>query len=75
VVSTKRKPPFSDDTKYIKKVDIECEKLNDNVIDSKHVILAILSSKLPINDILSVAGINYNSFNKKTKRNDRRNTK
>jgi hypothetical protein len=37
-------------------------KLNDNVIDSKHVILAILSSKLPINDILSVAGINYNSF-------------
>jgi ATP-dependent Clp protease ATP-binding subunit ClpC len=51
-----------------KKVDIECEKLNDNVIDSKHVILAILSSKLPINDILSVAGINYNSFNKKLKK-------
>ena len=65
-VSSRRKPAFSDETKAIfKAVDKECDKLKNNLIDARHVMLAILASKLPINDILNTMGINYKSFNEK----------
>jgi len=63
VAVSKRKPPFSDETKAIfKSVDVECEKLKNEVIESRHVVLAILASKYQITDILSKAGVNYNGF-------------
>ena len=64
----KRKPPFSEETKAIfKSVDKECEKYDDKFINSHHIMLTILASKLPINDILNEVGINYNSFKNKMK--------
>lgn len=67
-VTNKRKPPFSEETKAIfKLVDKECEKHDDKMIDTQHIMLTILSSKLPINDILNEVGINYNSFKNKMK--------
>jgi ATP-dependent Clp protease ATP-binding subunit ClpC len=67
-VTNKRKPPFSEETKTIfKLVDKECEKHNDKVIETQHLMLTILSTKLPINDILNEVGINYNSFKNKMK--------
>ena len=67
-VTNKRKPPFSDETKAIfKAVDKECEKYSDKMIDCQHIMLTILASKLPINDILNKIGINYNSFKNKMK--------
>ena len=67
-VTNKRKPPFSEETKAIfKLVDKECEKHDDKMIDTQHIMLTILSSKLPINDILNEMGINYNSFKNKMK--------
>jgi len=57
--------PFSDETKaIIKTLDAECEKLNDNMIDTTHVMLGILFANLPINHMLSKFGITYNSFKK-----------
>ena len=62
-VKTSRKPPFSDETKLIfKTVDKECEKLDDKMIDTQHIMLSILTNKLPINNVLSKVGINYKSF-------------
>jgi ATP-dependent Clp protease ATP-binding subunit ClpC len=67
-VTNKRKPPFSEETKAIfKLVDKECEKHNDKMIETQHIMLTILLSKLPINDILNEVGINYNSFKNKMK--------
>ena len=67
-VTNKRKPPFSEETKAIfKLVDKECEKHNDKMIETQHIMLTILSSKLPINDILNDVGINYNNFKNKMK--------
>ncbi len=64
--SIKRNLPFSDDTKVIiyKGIDKECEKLNVNVIDTTHIMLAILVSKTPVSDFLSSNGVTYNSFKK-----------
>ena len=57
------KPPFSNETKQIfKMVDAECEKLNDKMIDTIHIMLAILGSKLPTTKILSELNVNYISF-------------
>jgi ATP-dependent Clp protease ATP-binding subunit ClpC len=62
-VKTTRKPPFSDETKLIfKTVDKECEKLDDKMIDTQHIMLSILTNKLPINNVLDKVGINYKSF-------------
>jgi ATP-dependent Clp protease ATP-binding subunit ClpC len=62
-VKSSRKPPFSDETKLIfKTVDSECEKLDDKMIDTQHIMLSILTNKLPINNILNKVGINYKSF-------------
>jgi ATP-dependent Clp protease ATP-binding subunit ClpC len=55
--------PFSDETKaIIKTLDSECEKLNDDMIDTTHVMLGILSAKLPVNQMLTKFGITYKSF-------------
>ncbi len=68
--STKTKLPFSDETKsVIKDLDKECEKMNDNMIDTTHILLSILSKKLPSTKILNeVYDINYNSFMKEMKK-------
>ena len=52
--STRTKLPFSDETKsVIKDLDKECEKMNDNMIDTTHILLSILSKKLPSTKIIS----------------------
>ncbi len=61
--SNRKTLPFSDDTKIIiKALDKECEKLHDSMIDTTHIMLAILASKLPTTNILGGLGMNYNSF-------------
>ena len=68
VTNTKKTLPMSNETaKIIKDVDKECEKLNDTSIDAPHVFLAILLSKLQVNEFLNGYGINYNSFKKRFK--------
>ena len=60
---TKRKLPFSDETKAIFKiVDKECENLNDNIIETNHLMLAILKSNLEVNKVLEIKNITYKSF-------------
>jgi ATP-dependent Clp protease ATP-binding subunit ClpC len=62
---TRKTLPFSDETKaIIKTLDTECEKLNDNIIDTTHVMLGILFANLPVNYLLGEFGITYNSFKK-----------
>jgi ATP-dependent Clp protease ATP-binding subunit ClpC len=61
----KRTLPFSEETKaIIKTLDSECEKLNDNMIDTTHVMLGILAANLPINELLTKKAITYNTFKK-----------
>jgi ATP-dependent Clp protease ATP-binding subunit ClpC len=69
VNSTKTKLPFSDETKsVIKDLDKECEKMNDNMIDTTHIMLSILLKKLPSTKILNeVYGVDYNSFKNEMK--------
>jgi len=69
VVSVYKKTlPFSDETKtIIKSLDKECEKLNDVMIDTTHIMLAILLTKNPTSEILLELGINYNKFKKMMK--------
>lgn len=63
--SVKRSLPFSDETKTIlKTLDKECEKLNDNMIDTTHIMLAILNSKQPIVEFMSNINITYSKFKK-----------
>ena len=60
---TKRKLPFSDETKAIFKiVDKECENLNDNIIETSHLMLAILKSNLAVNKVLETKNVTYKSF-------------
>ena len=68
VNSVKRTLPYSDETKVIiKALDVECEKLNDNVIDTTHIMLAILSTKSPTTTLMLELGVNYNVFKKNMK--------
>lgn len=69
VNETKTKLPFSDETKsVIKDLDKECEKMNDNMIDTTHIMLSILLKKLPSTKILNeVYGVDYNSFKNEMK--------
>jgi len=68
VTNTRKSLPMSNETaKIIKDVDKECEKLNDTSIDAPHVFLAILLSKLQVNEFLNTYGINYHSFKTKFK--------
>lgn len=55
--------PHSEEFKaIIKSLDAECEKLNDNMIDTFHVMLSILSNKTPATKILSDFGVTYVTF-------------
>jgi ATP-dependent Clp protease ATP-binding subunit ClpC len=68
VGSSRKTLPFSDETKaIIKTLDDECEKLNDNMIDTTHVMLGILFAKLPVSEVLTKLGITYNRFKKTMK--------
>jgi ATP-dependent Clp protease ATP-binding subunit ClpC len=59
------RPPFSNETKNVFKfVDSECEKLNDKIIDTIHVMLAMLALKNGVSNILFDLGVNYISFKK-----------
>ena len=63
--SVKRSLPFSDETKSIlKTLDKECEKLNDNMIDTTHIMLAILNSKQPVVEFMASINITYTKFRK-----------
>lgn len=55
--------PLSPESKIImKKLDSECEKLNDKMIDVTHIILSILSTKSFITKKFEQMGLNYNKF-------------
>ena len=60
----KKTLPFSDETKLvINSLDKECEKTNDSIIDTTHLMLAILSKQTPINKIMDeVYNLNYDTF-------------
>jgi ATP-dependent Clp protease ATP-binding subunit ClpC len=60
----KRVIPFSDETKkLIFLLDKECEKLNDKIIDTTHIMLVYLSMKSPINDLLNkYYSLDYKKF-------------
>jgi len=65
VTTTKRKLPPSEVTADIfNAVDSECDKLGDNVIDSRHVMLAILEHDTPTTNILHSVGVNYKNYKK-----------
>lgn len=58
-------PPLSDETKtMIKTLDKECEKLKDEIIEPKHIMLGILLIKSPISDLLGNRGIKYTTYKK-----------
>ena len=68
VATSRKKPPFSDETRtMIKSLDKECEMLNDSMIDTTHILLAVLSTKSIVTDLFGGIGINYNSFKKQLK--------
>lgn len=70
--NTRLKLPFSEESKAIfKSVDKECEKLNDNMIDTTHIMLSILSFKSQVTNMLHELGVTYNSFEKIVKMNKR----
>jgi ATP-dependent Clp protease ATP-binding subunit ClpC len=58
--------PFSDDTKRVlKSMEIECTKLNDNLLNTNHFMLSILAKKMPITKMLNDEfGLTYNNFKK-----------
>jgi ATP-dependent Clp protease ATP-binding subunit ClpC len=61
----KKSLPFSEETKtVIKSLDGECEKLNDNIIDTTHVMLGILLGNGPFNEFLRKEKVTYKSFKK-----------
>jgi len=64
VVYHKKTVPFSDETKaLIKSLDEECEKLNDNMIDTIHIMLAILAKKNNISEMLNeFYDVTYDNF-------------
>jgi ATP-dependent Clp protease ATP-binding subunit ClpC len=67
--NNKKVLPFSDETKTIlKSLDKECDKLNDSIIDTTHILLSILSKNVPTTKILNeMFNVNYNSFKKTMK--------
>lgn len=64
VVHHKKTVPFSDETKaLIRSLDEECEKLNDNMIDTIHIMLAILAKKNDISEMLNeFYDVTYDNF-------------
>jgi ATP-dependent Clp protease ATP-binding subunit ClpC len=67
--SVRKKPTFSEETKtLVKSLDLECEKLNDNMIDTTHIMLAVLLNKSITTDLFNGIGVNYNTFKKQFKK-------
>ena len=65
LASTRTIMPFSEDLKtIIKNSDKECEKLNDNMIDTTHILLSTLLEKSQLTDIFAKLGMNYVIFKK-----------
>ena len=64
--------PFSDETKaIINQLDKECEKINDKMIDTTHLMLAILSKSNQVNYIMNEEyNLNYDLFIKEIKKSD-----
>jgi ATP-dependent Clp protease ATP-binding subunit ClpC len=64
IVHHKKTVPFSDETKIlIRSLDDECDKLNDNMIDTIHIMLAILAKKNDITEMLNeFYGVTYDNF-------------
>jgi ATP-dependent Clp protease ATP-binding subunit ClpC len=64
VGSTRKTLPLSDESKaIIKALDKECEKLNDNMIDTTHIMLAILFTSSPVTEVLfQIYGVDYKKF-------------
>lgn len=61
--NSRKNLPFSDDMKLIiKNLEKHCDKLNDKIIDTTHVMLGILDSKLPLVKLLTEMGLTYNKF-------------
>lgn len=61
--NSRKNLPFSDDMKLIiKNLEKHCDKLNDKIIDTTHVMLGILDSKLPLVKLLAEMGLTYNKF-------------
>lgn len=60
----KKTLPFSVETKEVMKtLDSECDKLNDDMIDTIHIMLAILIKNNPITEMLNeIYGVTYDSF-------------
>lgn len=65
--SRKLKLPFSDEVKLaFKSLDKESEKVGDDVINTSHILLALLTfNKLPITQVLKKRNITYNTFKNK----------
>ena len=56
-------PNFSDESKDIFKIiDKECERLNDKVIDTRHLLLSILAFPTQVTKILESFEITYQTF-------------
>ena len=68
----KKTLPFSDETKaIINQLDKECEKINDKMIDTTHLMLAILSKSNQLNYIMNEEyNLNYDLFIKEIKKSD-----
>lgn len=64
IAQTKRmRRPFSNSTKQIFNiVDDECDKLGDTMIDTRHLMLAIIINDTLTTRVLADLGINYKSF-------------
>jgi len=63
VSKNRRSLPFSDESKaIINSLDKECDKLGDIMIDTTHIMLAMLNSKYPISKFLIDMGITYDIF-------------
>ena len=57
--NVRKKLPFSDETKTMfKALDKECEKLNDNMIDTTHILLVTLLTKSITADLFNEYKIN-----------------
>jgi ATP-dependent Clp protease ATP-binding subunit ClpC len=64
--STRKKLPLSKETKEVfNNVDKECEGLNNEIVDTNHMMLAILNINTPVTNIIFNMGIDKETFKKK----------
>ncbi len=65
LIENRRSLPFSPEFKsLIKSLDNECEKLNDIVIDTQHILLGMCQIRTPITELLASHGVTYNRLKK-----------